>query len=71
MGGQKVSQRFRILSDESWDGGLFWTFFDNEGVTEHLQLCIIKPDLSEQLIIPKKIEKAEPVSSKPKTKNVP
>jgi hypothetical protein len=57
------------LIGQSWDGGLFWTFFDNEG--DRSAAMRIKPDLSEQLIIPKKIEKAEPVSSLPKTKNTP
>lgn len=48
------------LIGESWDGGLFWTFFDSEG--DRVSALIIKPDLSEHLIIPKKIETAEPVS---------
>jgi hypothetical protein len=55
------------LIGQSWDGGLFWTFFDNEG--DRAAAMLIKPDLSEQLIIPKKIEKAEPIPSK--TKNIP
>ena len=49
------------LIGQSWDGGLFWTFFENEGDRTSAQL--IKPDLSEQLIIPKKIEKVEPFTS--------
>jgi hypothetical protein len=57
------------LIGQSWDGGLFWTFFDSEG--DRTAAMLIKPDLSEQLTIPKKIEKAEPVPSQPKTKNFP
>ncbi len=49
------------LIGESWDGGLFWMFFDNEG--DKASAFLIKPDLSEQLIIPQKIEKNEPISS--------
>lgn len=49
------------LIGQSWDGGLFWTFFESEGDRTSAQL--IKPDLSEQLIIPKKIEKVEPFPS--------
>ena len=55
------------LIGESWDGGLFWTFFDSEG--DRASAMLIKPDLDEQLIIPKKIEKTETISSQPKTKN--
>jgi hypothetical protein len=57
------------LIGQSWDGGLFWTFFDSEG--ERAAAMFIKPDLSEQLIIPQKIEKAEPIPSQRKTKNIP
>ncbi len=45
------------LIGESWDGGLFWTFFDSGG--DRASALLYKPDLNEQLIIPKKIEKAE------------
>jgi len=57
------------LIGESWDGGLFWTFYDSGG--DRTSAMLIKPDLSEQLIIPVKMEKAEPVSPQPKTKNKP
>lgn len=57
------------LIGESWDGGLFWTFFDSMG--DRASAMLIKPDLNEQLIIPKKIEKTEPISSGQKTKNNP
>lgn len=42
---------------ESWDGGLFWRFFDSQGDINSSKT--IKPDLSDQLIIPKKQEKTE------------
>jgi hypothetical protein len=45
------------LVGASWDGGLFWTFFDTQGELKNAKA--IKPDLSNQLIIPKKQEKAE------------
>ena len=56
------------LIGESWDGGLFWTFFDSGG--DRNSALLIKPDLNEELIIPKKIEKAEPILPQPK-KNYP
>lgn len=48
------------LIGESWDGGMFWTFFDSENDVKTAR--IIKPDLSNQLIIPKRMEKMEPLS---------
>ena len=66
--GSRISTVTHLIG-ESWDGGLFWTFFDCEG--DRTSALLFKPDLSEQLIIPVKIEKAEPVSSLPKTKNNP
>lgn len=42
---------------ESWSGGLFWTFFDAQNDVAIAKL--IKPDLSELLIIPAKNEKVE------------
>ena len=54
---------------ESWDGGLFWTFFDSEG--DRAAALLMKPDLSDQLIIPKKMETNESISSPPKIKNNP
>jgi hypothetical protein len=55
------------LIGESWDGGMFWTFFDSEG--DRPRALLVKPDLSDQIIIPLKLETTEPVSSVPKTKN--
>lgn len=47
------------LVAESWDGGLFWTFFDSQG--DRAACKLIKPDLSDLLIIPEKDEKREPI----------
>lgn len=66
--GRRISTTSHLIG-ESWDGGLFWTFFDNE--SDRTSALLIKPDLSDQIIIPAKIEKAEPISSLPKTKNNP
>lgn len=55
-------QRFTTLTHmigESWDGGLFWTFFDSEGDIETAKM--IKPDLSDLLIVPKKKETVVPI----------
>jgi len=57
------------LVGESWDGGLFWTFFDSGG--NRASALQVKPDLSDQLIIPVKSEKREPIPALPKTKNNP
>ena len=50
------------LIGESWDGGLFWTFFNSEGDMAFAKL--IKPDLSDQLIIPQKKETGELLAPK-------
>jgi len=55
------------LVGESWDGGMFWTFFDSQGDVAAAKM--IKPDLSEQLIIPKTNEKTEPLFTPPIIKN--
>lgn len=45
------------LVGESWDGGMFWTFFDPQGEPKAARQ--INPNLSEELIIPKTEEKRE------------
>jgi len=65
-------QGTRIISTshmigQSWDGGLFWTFFDSLNDANNARQ--IKPDLSEELIIPQKNEKVENETSAPKQKN--
>jgi hypothetical protein len=45
------------LIAQSWDGGLFWTFFDSQN--DFATSAMIKQDLSDQLIIPKRDEKIE------------
>lgn len=56
------------LVGQSWDGGLFWTFFDSQGDPNNARM--IKPDLSPEIIIPPKKEKREtlPPAKKPKPK---
>lgn len=56
-----------FLIGESWDGGLFWRFFGSEGDKEAARL--IKPDLSDQLLLPQKKESKEPLSSLKSKKN--
>ncbi len=48
------------LVAESWDGGLFWTFFDSQGDIQSAKA--IKPDLSHELKIPAKKESVEPLN---------
>lgn len=47
------------LVGSSWDGGLFWTFFDSQG--EERAARQIMPELDPQLRIPKREELKEPV----------
>lgn len=49
------------LIGQSWDGGIFWTFFDSRNNV--LAARQIKPDLSEEIIIPAKVpDKVVPVT---------
>ena len=63
--GRKITTVSHLVG-ESWDGGLFWRFFDSEG--DRSKALVVKPDLSEQLIIPQKKETIEPVSPQLKGK---
>ncbi len=45
------------LVGESWDGGLFWTFFDSQG--DRVAAKQIDPNLADELIVPKREEKRE------------
>lgn len=49
------------LIGQSWDGGRFWTFFGNEG--DRMMALAIKPDLSNEIILPLKKEYSEPVKN--------
>jgi len=51
------------LVAQSWDGGMFWTFFDSQGSV--LAARTIKPDLSEDLLIPARNERMEPLKPAP------
>lgn len=50
------------LVGESWDGGMFWTFFDSQG--DRRAAKQINPNLSDQLIIPAQNEKQEPIKNR-------
>ena len=57
-------QGIRVISTsylvgESWSEGLYWTFFDSQNDINAAKT--IKPDLSNQMIIPAKKEKMEPI----------
>jgi hypothetical protein len=55
-----------LLIAESWDGGLFWTFFDSQGDTESARR--VKPDLTELLVIPPRKETILPLTGPAKPK---
>lgn len=56
-----------LLIAESWDGGLFWTFFDSQGDTESARR--VKPDLTELLVIPPRKESIVPITGLAKPKD--
>ncbi len=56
--GMRISS-VSCLVGESWSAGVFWTFFDPQG--DVLAAKVIKPDLSNEIIIPGKNEKMEPL----------
>jgi|SRR5690242_17253798 len=64
--GQRIASTTSMIA-QSWDGGLFWTFFVSDGDREIAKL--IKPDISDDLIIPKKKESIEPINPPPKKNN--
>jgi len=48
------------LVGQSWDGGIFWTFFDSQNSQK--SATQIKPDLSPDLVVPAIVpEKVEPI----------
>lgn len=63
--GRRISTVSHLIG-QSWDGGLFWTFFDSEG--DRTAALLIKPDLDDKLVIPRKKEIIEPVASPVKSK---
>ena len=58
--GKRISSTHHLIA-ESWDGGLFWTFFDSQN--DPIASTFIKPDLSADLVIPKKVEKVESIKA--------
>lgn len=63
--GNRITSTSHLIG-ESWDGGMFWTFFDSQGDVKAARL--IKPDLNEQLIVPEREERKEPLSKPPGSK---
>jgi hypothetical protein len=57
--GKRVTSLTYLVAT-SWDGGYFWTFFDSQN--DPAAAKQIKPDLSSDLVIPKGMEKAEPLA---------
>lgn len=57
---KRVTSKSHLIG-QSWDGGIFWTFFDSQN--DRLAAKHIKPDLSEVIVIPAKVEdKVDPVT---------
>ncbi len=63
--GNRITSTSHLIG-ESWDGGMFWTFFDSQGDVKAAKL--IKPDLNEQLIVPEREETKEPLYKPVKNK---
>jgi len=62
--GSRITTTSHLIG-ESWDGGLFWSFFDSQG--DVIAAKMIKPDLDAQLVIPKREEKREVLPGQPRT----
>jgi hypothetical protein len=56
--GYRITNTAYMLG-QSWDGGMFWTFFDTQSDLSAARN--IKPDISKAIIIPPKKEKIEPM----------
>ncbi len=58
--GKRITSKNHLIG-QSWDGGIFWTFFDSQN--NKLAARQIKPDLSEAIVIPAKVaDKVEPIT---------
>lgn len=58
--GKRITSKSHLIG-QSWDGGVFWTFFDSQNNREAARQ--IKPDLSESIVIPAKVpDKVDPVT---------
>ena len=66
--GSRITTTSHLIG-ESWDGGMFWTFFDSQG--DRIAAKLIKPDLNEQLVVPQREETKEPLTMPVKIKNCP
>ena len=57
---KRITSKSHLIG-QSWDGGMFWTFFDSQN--DRVAAKQIKPDLSEVIVIPAKVEdKVDPVT---------
>jgi hypothetical protein len=58
--GKRITSLSHLVG-QSWDGGIFWTFFDSRN--DVLAARQIKPDLSVAIVIPAKVpDKVEPIT---------
>jgi len=58
--GKRITSKSHLIG-QSWDGGIFWTFFDSQNSLQASRQ--IKPDLSEAIVIPAKVaDKVEPIT---------
>ncbi len=64
--GSRITTTSHLIG-ESWDGGMFWTFFDSQG--DRAASKMIHPGLSELLVIPQREETKEPLAKPAKAKN--
>ena len=51
--GKRITSKSHLIG-QSWDGGIFWTFFDSQNNLQAARQ--IKPDLNEAIVIPLKVE---------------
>ena len=58
--GKRITSKSHLIG-QSWDGGIFWTFFDSQNSLEASRQ--IKPDLGESIVIPAKVpDKVDPIT---------
>ena len=58
--GKRITAKSHLIG-QSWDGGIFWTFFDSQNNLQASRQ--IKPDLNEAIVIPAKVpDKVDPIT---------
>lgn len=58
--GKRITAKSHLIG-QSWDGGVFWTFFDSQN--NRVAARQIKPDLSDEIVIPAKVaDKVVPIT---------